>query len=217
MIARRQLLLAGGALALAPAALRAAPPPVPPGDRLAFDVLLKAKKMGTHVIGFTQAGDRLGVHVEVALAYRLLGITLYRYSHRCNESWEGDEMVAADSHTDDNGKLYAMSVRRGAGGLIVEGSDNLRYTAPASAVLSTHWNQRELDAPWINPQDGKLLHPRVAAAGSETIPAVGGRSLSARRFNLSGDVDMSIWYDRVGWAGIAFSRDGSAVRYERQG
>lgn len=215
---RRELLIGGGSAVLAgllPAAARAAMP-VPPGDRLGFDILRKGSPLGSHVLTFTSAGDRLTVKVAVGLTYKLLGITLYHYTHHCTEVWDGGEVVALDSRTDDNGKPCALTARREAGGLVVEATGMARYTAPANALPATHWNQRELDGPWINTQDGKLLRPRVAPGGAETIPAAHGRSLNARRFDLSGDVQMAMWYDRVGWAGLSFVRSGSPVRYERQ-
>ncbi len=220
MIARRELLIGGGALTLLPglllpAAARAAPPP-PPGDRLGFDILRKGSPLGHHVLTFATAGNRLTVKVEVSLLYKLLGITLFHYSHHCTEVWDGGEVVALDSRTDDNGMPRQLTARRGAGGLVVEATGTPRYTAPANALPATHWNQHELDGPWINTENGKLLRPHVAPAGTETIPAAGGRSLNARRFDLSGEVQMVMWYDRIGWAGLSFDRGGATIRYERQ-
>lgn len=219
MIARRELLIGGGALALLPAmqpSLAHAAQPVPPTDRLGFDILRKGSPLGSHVLTFATQANRLTVKVEVSLIYKLLGITLYHYAHHCTEVWDGGQIVALDSQTDDNGTPGRLTARREAAGLVVEATGIQRYTAPANALPATHWNQHELDGPWINTQNGKLLRPHVAPAGAETIPAVGGRSLNARRFDLSGDVQMVMWYDRLGWAGLSFNRGGAPIRYERQ-
>ena len=219
-IGRRDLLIGGGALALTSTMLRPmaafAAQPVPLVDRLGFNIVRKGSTLGTHVLNFATTGSRLTVKIEVSLVYKLLGITLYRYSHHCTEVWDGGQVVALDSRTDDNGKPCQMSARRGAGGLVVEATGLASYTAPANALPATHWNQHELDGPWINTQNGKLLRPHVTPAGLETIPAAGGRSLSARRFDLSGAVQLAMWYDRLGWAGLSFNRGGAPVRYERQ-
>jgi hypothetical protein len=222
MIARRELLIGGGALAVLPgllhpgAARAAPPPPPPPGDRLGFDILRKGSLLGHHLLTFATAADRLTVKVEVSLLYKLLGITLFHYNHHCTEVWEGGQVVALDSRTDDNGSPSQLTARRAAAGLVVEATGTPRYTAPANALPATHWNQHELDGPWINTENGKLLRPHVTPAGTETIPAAGGRSLIARQFDLSGDVQLAMWYDRIGWAGLAFTRGGAPIRYERQ-
>jgi hypothetical protein len=200
---------------LLPAAARAAPP-APPGDRLGFDIFRKGSPLGHHVLTFATSANRLTVKVEVSLIYKLLGITLFHYSHHCTEVWDGGEVVALDSRTDDNGTPSQLTARREAAGLVVEATGIPRYTAPANALPATHWNQRELDGPWINTQNGKLLYLHVKPAGAETIPAANGRTLNARRFDVSGEVQMEMWYDRIGWAGLSFTRAGSPIRYERQ-
>ena len=224
-ISRRNVLIGGGMLAVLPgtllptaahAASFAAGLPVPPSGRLGFGIIRKGSRLGSHVLTFSGQGNRLTVQAEVSLIYKLLGITLYHYSHHCTETWEGGQVVAVDSHTDDNGTPWHLSARRETAGLVVEANGTTLYTAPANAMPATHWNQRQLDGPWINTESGKLLHPHVAPAGAETIPAVGGRLLDARRFGISGEVQLVMWYDRLGWAGLSFDRGGSSIRYERQ-
>lgn len=221
MIARRGVLIGGGACALLSGGLIASAAvaavlPVPPSGRLGFDIMRKGTRLGSHTLAFTTQANRLTVQSEVSLIYKLLGITLYHYKHHCIEIWDGGQVVAIDSRTDDNGTPFQLSARRETGGLVVNATGTPRYTAPANALPASHWNQRELDGPWINTQNGKLLRPHVTPGSEETIPAAGGRSLTARRFDLSGEVQMAMWYDRLGWAGLSFDRGGSAIRYERQ-
>jgi len=219
-IARRDVLIGGGALALLPGLIVSsgahAALPVPPADRLGFDILRKGAPLGSHVLAFSQQANRLTVQIDVRMLYKLLGVTLFRYSHHCTEIWEDGQVVALDSRTDDNGTPCQLSARRENGALVVQATGSPRYTAPANALPATHWNQRELDGPWINTQTGKLMRLRVAPAGAETIPAAGGRTLSARRFDVSGEVEMAMYYDRIGWAGLSFTRGGAPIRYERQ-
>lgn len=220
IIGRRDILIGAGALALVSGVRTAAAAvsgvPVPSVERLGFDILRKGSPLGSHVLTFATQGNRLTVQTQVRLLYKLLGVTLYHYSHHCTEVWDGGQVVAVDSRTDDNGTPCQMSARRETGGLMVEATGVPRYTAPANALPATHWNQRELDGPWINTQTGKLLRPHVVPGGAETIPAADGRVLNARRFDLSGEVQMTMWYDRLGWAGLSFKRDGAPIRYERQ-
>jgi hypothetical protein len=217
MIHRRELLAGGGALlaALPVTGLRAALP-VPAGNRLGFDVIRKGAKLGVHMLSFAPNGDSLTVQVAVDIVYKIGPITLYRYTHRAIERWQGEQVVSLESHTDDNGTKYQVLGHREAAGFVVEGT-KARYVAPPDALPATHWNRRELAGPWINTQDGALMRPRIAQQGIDTIPTAGGGSTRARRFVLTGDVQMDMWYDdRPSWAGLAFVKGGVPVRYERQ-
>ncbi len=227
MIQRRDILIGGGAAALLPAifgtsalgisAARAAVPgPVPAGGRLGFDIMHGDSKMGTHVLNFTQTADMLTVRVTVDLTFKLLGMTVYRYAHRCTEVWHGGELFSLDSTTVANGKLVTMTASRGAGGLAVTATDVPRYVAPANALPATHWNMRELDGPWINTQTGKLMRLHVAPGAIETIPAAHGATIKARRYDLTGEAALTIFYASGTWAGLTFTKGGATVRYERQ-
>jgi hypothetical protein len=215
MIGRRDLLAVGGALLVAPAARAALP--VPTGNRLGFDVLRKGSKLGTHMLTFRPEGDRLTVEVLVDIAYKIGPITLYHYSHRATERWQGDQVMSVEARTDDNGSKSGVTAHREGNGWSVEGPKSGRYTAPPNAMPATHWNRRELDGPWINTQDGRLMRPRVASLGVDAVPSAGGGTLSARHFRLSGDVQMDMWYDdRLGWAGLSFAMGGAPIVYLRQ-
>jgi hypothetical protein len=111
-----------------------------------------------------------------------------------------------------------MQADRSPAGLLVEGTKAARYLAPPNALPATHWNQAELDGPWINPQDGRLFHPHVAALGDDTVPTAGPAERAARHYRLSGDVSLDLWYGPArDWASLQFTgKDGSLVRYLRR-
>ncbi|WP_206240199.1 DUF6134 family protein [Novosphingobium terrae] len=217
VIDRRGMLAGAAALTIVPQTLRAALQ-VPLANRLGFDILRSGKKLGTHILTFEPGNGTLTVRVMVELAFKIAGITLYHYRHEAIERWEGERVVALDTQTDDNGTAHRVTARREGNVLMVEADKLARYAAPADALPATHWNRRELDGPWINTQDGKILRPHVAAQGIESIPAAGGATLHARRYALTGDVKLDMFYDdRQGWAGLSFVKGGAPVRYERQG
>ncbi len=216
MIDRRQMIVGGALLATMPFAAKAGLP-VPAGNRLHFDIMRKGSKLGTHELTFTPTADGLTVNVAVDLAYSLMGITLYRYRHRATEIWSGDQVVALQSTTNDNGKKFELIGKRGPGGLAIQATKVPRYIAPADALPATHWNQRELEGPWINTQNGKLMRPKVARQGIEAIPASGGKIIKARRYNLSGEAQLDIWYDdALGWSGLSFTNDKTLIQYQRR-
>jgi hypothetical protein len=216
MIDRRQMLAGGLLVSTIPALARAALP-VPAGNRLGFDIVRKGARLGSHVLTFSPGGDGLVVHVAVEIVYKIMGLTLYHYAHHATEIWSGDQVVAVESNTDDNGEKYQVAGRREASGFVIQGSKIARYVAPANAMPATHWNRRELDGPWINTQDGKLLRPRIVPGATETIPAANGATGKGRHYTLTGDAQLDMWYDdRLGWTGLSFTRSGTIIRYERQ-
>lgn len=215
MIDRRAVLIGLAAFPILPDALKAALP-IPASRRLDFDILRKGSKLGRHTLTFEPEGDALTVRVAMDLVFKIAGITLYRYSHRVVERWQGQKVMALDAQTNVNGTPLTVSVRREGGVLMVQGAKVPRYAAPADALPATHWNQRELDGPWINPQDGRLMRPHVAIEGMETIPAANGATLRARHYALTGDVQLDMFYDDHGaWAGLSFAKGGATVLYER--
>ena len=102
-------------------------------------------------------------------------------------------------------------------GLVVEGSLSGRYVAPPGTMVANHWNREELSGPMINPQGGMLLRPLVTPGPEEAVLMASGKRVAARRFNLSGDARLDLWYDRSNtWAATRFNpEDGSEVLYER--
>jgi hypothetical protein len=217
MIERRSVLLGGALIAAMPAMLRASLPV--PGDRLGFDIIRKGTKLGTHQLSFERNGDALTVHVAADLVVKIGFITLYRFHHQATEHWLGDELVALQTTTSDNGTPQQVVGRRDASGLVIEGTKAPRYVAPANALLATHWNRRELEGPLINAQDGRLMRPKIAAVGSDMIPTASGAQIRANHYALTGDVQLDMWYDaKSSWAGLGMKvMDGSMIRYERQG
>lgn len=216
MFDRRGFLVAGAALASFPGRASGALPV--PGARLGFDILYKGSKLGTHVLTFDRAGSDLTVQVAADLSLRVLGLRVYRSSHRAIERWRDGKLVALQTSSDDNGTRQRVSVERGADGLVVQATGLPRYVAPANALAATHWNRGELDGPLIDPQSGRLLHPTVVPGAVEAIPTASRATLRARRFTLTGDTRLDLFYDdRLGWAGLTFTKVGSQVRYVRQG
>jgi hypothetical protein len=174
------------------------------------------KVLGSHNLSFRRNGDVLTVDVLVELTYKVGPVTLFHYNLHVNERWAGGEVVAMDSQTNDNGTKYRVSARREGGAFMVEGNAVPRYAAPANALPATHWNRHELDGPWINPQDGKILRPAASARGIESVATANG-AMRARRYALSGAVKMDLWYDDDGvWSGLAFVKSGAEVRYLRK-
>ncbi len=215
MIHRRGLLIG---LAALPFAARAAELMAMPGeDRIAFDILRDEDVIGFHRLGFVPREDGFDVAIEVEITVSFGPIALYRYRHHGHEEWRGGTLAHAEATTDDDGTACAMRCDRHDGPLWVTGSKTEPYQAPAEARLATHWNQAELDGPWINPQDGRLFRPVVTRRGQDRVSLPDGSVRTADHFALTGDVHLDLWYDSDRrWTALGFTaKDSSQIRYRR--
>ncbi len=213
LIGRRGFLLSAACLVAAPAAAAL----MPSARWIGFNVMREGSVIGSHVLNFDPVPDGFDIRVDVEIVVRFGPIALFRYTLHGIEQWRGGQVQRVSMKADDDGTAHFCEAERDAQGLWVTGSRTERYLAPPAALPATHWNEAELAGPWINPQDGKLLTPAVADGGPDMVALGTGRSVPAERFDLSGAVQLQIWYSHaLGWTALNFTaRDGSAVRYER--
>ena len=224
MPGRRAVLAAAAAAFVPPAFVPTAfvplGPPVagvPRTGALRFRLLRERSAIGTHTLLFHPAPGGFAIAIAVEIAVRFGPLVLYRYRLRGSETWRGGRCMAAASRTDDDGTAETMRATRDPAGLWVEGTGTPRSLAPADALVASHWNQQELRGPWINLQNGKLLHPRVAPLGADPALTAGGTRVPADCFAVTGPARMRLWYTPAQvWTGLLFdAKDGSQVRYER--
>jgi len=216
MIARRDV-LGGGLALLVPNIALGAALPVPSTGHLAFDVWRGSRQLGTHDLVFHPTPDGVVVDVAVDIAFRIGPITLFRYTHHAQERWANGQVMEITTNTSDNGTRYHVQGRRDKTGLAIEANDITPYVAPADALPATHWNHRELDGPWINTQNGKLVRPKVSPEGMITVQTAESRPLRVRNYALSGPIQLDLWYDEaMTWAGLSFVKAGAEVRYARR-
>jgi len=191
--------------------------PIPPEGRIAFDVLRNGSPIGTHTLTFRREGDVTQVDVAIDLVVRVLGIAVYRYTHRNTERWQGERLVSMQSTTDRNGRPYSVRARRDGAAIEVESSEAGKYSAPADLVTTSYWHPGFIRARKLDTQGGKMLEVKIADRGEETIKSRGADTI-ARRWSIEGDLKLDIWYARDGsWSKLRFaSEDGSTIEYVRR-
>ncbi|GAB4372787.1 MAG: hypothetical protein Kow00114_34460 [Kiloniellaceae bacterium] len=205
-------LLAGvGLLAARPLTAWAATAPAE--GQLAFDIRRDGASIGGHRVSFRRREDRLEVDIDIDIDVSLAFIPLFAYRHRNREVWQDGRLLALDSETDDDGRHYSVSARAEAGGLRVSGSGG-DFLAPADTLPTSYWNPRTVEqTQLLDSQHGHLLAVQARLLGEERLE--GGEA--ARRFRLSGDLDLDLWYSATGeWLKIAFEARGAAVSYARR-
>ncbi|MBU6397304.1 MAG: hypothetical protein KGL20_03775 [Rhodospirillales bacterium] len=190
---------------------------VPSNRRLAFEIWRKGSQIGTHVLDFVQKDGALTITIAVRIAVFFGPIRIFHYTMDAIEQWADGQVFHVESITNDDGTHDHMRADRTSAGLSVQGTGTAPYIAPPNALPATHWNIAELNGPWINPQNGKLSHPRITSLGEETVALAHGATARGTHYRVSGDADLDLWYATdQSWLSLSFTgQDGSAIRYLR--
>jgi hypothetical protein len=217
---RRRLLLGASTLAAMPAAGRAAALPVPPGGALGFKVLRNGTPVGEHHLQFSQSGDDLTVAINAALVVKIFGITAASYNLTASERWSAGVFQSLDSQVIFNGNLLQVHVEKVAGGYAVEGTNHdnpaknmPRYIAPPDTRPLTYWNKDMLSGSIVNPQTAHTYlsgtQLTITPNGWNRLPTASGGTLVAQRFDITGKLTLSVWYDQNNaWSGLEFQKSG---------
>ena len=119
------------------------------------------------------------------------------------------------AETNDNGDDYDVAFR-------VEGTEGALSINDQTTSIDTPlrpaslWNNAVVgDQVILDSADGDLMKVSITAAGEETI-TVRGREIRAHRYDMTGDFQRMLWYDRRNvLVQVVFDgRDGSEIRYQ---
>jgi hypothetical protein len=127
-----------------------------------------------------------------------------------------------DSNVNYNGDPLVVHAEKTANGYEVEGinkndvSKNMpRYTAPPDTMPLTYWNKKMLDATILNVQTAHCYKVNVASPGWNQLPTASGTNIVAQRFDLTGKLVLSVWYDQHdNWSGLEFQKNGD-ITYQK--
>src|SRR5215831_49230 len=209
----------------------------PYASTLAFKVYRNGTEIGQHTVSFRNDGAKRYVRTSVNLAVKALGITAFRYMHEAREVWNTGNLESLESHTDENGKKYAVRVRRDAQGLIVDrevtplmiaasASDQAlvlpevgHELLPGNMLPTSNWNFDQVSrGVLLNTQYGTPSHTTITPMGREAVKTGSGATVQATRYHYTGDLRMDQWFDDKGrWVRAAFPAfDGSVIEYVLQ-
>lgn len=216
---RRMLTLLGGGvggLCLPSAAPRACGL-YPAADGWRFDVLRHGNVIGEHVFTFARDGEDFVVEVAIDIAVGMLGITLFRFTHRAEEVWRDGRLRSLATTTDDDGTPWHVELRHRDGALRggVNGED---VQLPGDAIPASLWHRDTTTAPaLLDTIDGRMKAVTSQALGEDTA-RVGGTETTARRFRLTGQLQRDVWYGAdCSIARVTFpARDGSEITLARR-
>lgn len=219
MISRRSLIVATTIVPTVEGYVQASPAiplPIPPNDRIAFRIIRNGDVIGSHTLNFARTGEDVTISIAVDILVKFGPVPVFRYSHRATEHWRGDQFMAIESQSNNDGSPQFMKAERQSAGLVVVGSKTDRYTAPPHVFATTYWNKAALQNQVINSEDGRLFRVNPMQMDEDTVPVGSGSTLRARHFRLSGDLPLDLWYDGSGqWAHMIFTRSNSNIIYEK--
>ncbi len=182
------------------------------GQTTSYDILRGNDVIGSQTVHFTTAGADMTVEITVTAAIHMLGIRVYNYAHHGTEHWQGGQMVSLVTRTDDDGIPRQVSATRDP----ATGWHGITGVSPGMAPLlaTSLWNSQTTEAVrMLDRETGAVVPVRVTPAGDEVLK-LGSRSVPSHKFDLTGIVSGSAWYDANGcWLRALFHTrvDGSLV------
>lgn len=184
---------------------------------IVFDVLRKGEPIGTHAIAFRQEGGRLEVEVTIKLEVKVLFVTAFRYDHVNHETWQDGRLVRIVTHTDDDGDAYTVRGEAMQGAFRVSAPPP-GYSTAADVIPTSWWNADTVRrGELMNSQKGELMRVKILPGPEEAVATAAGET-RARRYLVTGDADLELWYDRDDrLAKIRFKGgDGTPIEYRRR-
>lgn len=181
-----------------------------------FKVYRNENPLGVVMLRFDVKKDKYVVDTQTLFDYRVGPFTLYYYALRARDEWDGEGLVRAQGAVNDDGEVYLVDGKAEEAGFRFSGKEGEHLAPRASSVPSTYWNTALTDATkLIDLQYGRLRNIEMTEIGAETIEAE-GRSVEAVHYEMRGDLDLDIWYDRRGeWVKMRFLHDGADFDYVR--
>jgi hypothetical protein len=159
-----------------------------------FQVFLDEKPIGFHHFRLNTAGDTRELRGEARFSVKLLGFTVYDYSHQNLELWQQGCLQHIEASTDDNGRNSL--VRGNSNGEELMLKDNNGNRGVSGCVMTfAYWNPEILDQQkLLNAQTGEYLDISVQPLGEKTLQ-LQGRKIPALHYRLStNENDIDLWY-----------------------
>ena len=182
-----------------------------------FEVFLDDEPIGYHHFRLSADSETQRLHSEARFRVKVLGLTLYTYSHRSLELWQHNCLARIDASTDDNGsEFHVRGVRSGTELLLESGPEATGL--PGCVMSFAYWNPAILQQQrLLNAQTGEYLSVEVVRLGQSTLE-VAGQPVPAQHYRIAtGERDIELWYSRdEDWIGLrSTTRGGRELRYRR--
>jgi hypothetical protein len=180
-----------------------------------FRVLRNGNPIGEHFMQFKPSGNDLTISIAASLLVTFAGITVFRYAVKAQEIWQNGVFQRIDSAVNFNGTPLEVHAERNANGYSVQGTRVQPYLAPSNLLPLTYWNKAMINGTILNIQTAHSYPVTVNSPGWDALPTATGGTITAQRFDLSGKLRLSIWYDQNNsWSGLEFQKSGD-ISYQK--
>ena len=210
----RRGFLAGAAVLGAAGPALAATLPVPVSNAIKFKILRNGTPIGEHHMTFAQSGKGLRVESDTDMLVRLAGIPIFHYQGKAVENWENGRFIRVDSQVNHDGTYLRVQADQILGGYAIQSTKagDYQYTGSPPMLPLTYWNRAVLKAMILNLETGRHYPAIVSSPGWNNLQAANGGSILARRYDVTGKLHLSVWYDQFNqWSGLEFHVDGDIV------
>ena len=210
-------LLATLAVLAEPVAARsvAADPRALYGAELVFDIYREDRPVGQHRARFRATDGGVEVRSTTAITLKALFFTVYRFDYDSLAEWRAGALSKLTVAVDDNGDRRAITVAPAGDGLRLTVDAETPRAVPRPLFPTNHWNAAVLgEGRVLNTLTGALNDVRIRAGARAEVVTENG-VVAATRYDYTGDLRTSVWYDDRGrWVAMRFlGRDGVPVEY----
>lgn len=182
---------------------------------LHYRLLYGGDEAGGYQFTLSRRGQCLAVRADFTITVRLLGIPVYQARHSRHELWRGGvlrRMVGTSSY---NGTRYQTSLRLVSPPRYRLAANGVEQDIAGPLISVMPLRPKALEQATLVTAKGKQRAVQVMPAGKEMIE-LGGMRRQAYRYDISGDITRTLWYDKDGWLlAIAFEKNGTPVRFGR--
>ncbi len=187
---------------------------------LEYDLFRNDKPIGYHKYEFKRDGKNLIVDSEVSFKIRKLGIDLYNYYAKSEESYINGVFSKFKSITNQNkkDKYVNIEIDKSDNNLIIDGS-SYKGKADKEIIIGTWWNHEIVQKKaQISAVSGRIIEQKVKFIGKEDVK-IGNKIYKTLRFNFSSSdpslskdkkLNTDIWYEENTylWVKAAFDKTG---------
>ena len=187
---------------------------------LEYELFRNNKSIGYHKYNFIREGDNLSIISEVNFKITKLGVDLYKYFAKSEESYKKGIFKNYSSKTKQNKKDRYVNIKADPANqnLIIDGS-SYKGKASNEFIVGTWWNHEIIKAKaQISGISGRIIEQTVTFIGKEDV-IVGDKTYKTLHFNFKSSdktlpdekkLNTDIWYEENSylWVKAAFDKSG---------